>query len=64
MELMSKKDARLKFRQHIISNGIKQKYLCGRMKISQTHLHFILNGVRTLSEQNREKLNLILNTNY
>jgi transcriptional regulator with XRE-family HTH domain len=64
MEVMSKKDARLKFRLHIRNNGIKQKHLSERMKISQTHLHFILNGVRALSEENREKLNLILNTNY
>lgn len=54
--------------EHLENNGQKLSWLADRIGITPGHLHSVLKGVeftkRELTEENRQKINQALGTNY
>lgn len=58
------KDVRLLLASHLEDKGIKPAWLAKKIGISPTHMHYILNGVRLLTDDNKNAINMLLQTNY
>jgi len=54
--------------RHLFENGQKFNWLAKKLDISVHHLHCVLKGEgnakRALTEENRQKINTILGTNF
>lgn len=57
-------DPRDLINKHIADNGLKQSWVADQIGISSSHFSLVLNKERELSESNREKLNLLFETDY
>ena len=61
---MKKKQPWQKIAEHIESKGIKKSWIARKIKMSTSHLHFILKGDRLLTDEKKEKINSLLETNF
>lgn len=62
---MAKQDVRDLIMNHLKSDGRRLPWLAEQTKLSYAHLYFILvRKERDLTEDNKDKINIILNTNF
>lgn len=54
--------------KHLNENGQKLSWLANKIEVTSGHLHSVLKGIgntkRELTEENRQKINSVLGTNY
>jgi hypothetical protein len=63
MDILEKGDARDVFRKEIKKQGRSFKWIADELGLSNSHVHNIMKKREHLTEDNRQKLNKILNTN-
>lgn len=59
-----KKTIQEKWRENMAVRGIKQSWVAGKAGFSQEHLSNILAGRVLLTEENKEKINEVLGTDF
>lgn len=65
MSLLSQDpDVRTKISLHLENNGIKRTFLAKKVEVSSSHLSYVLDCTRPLTDDLLKKINVVLKTQF